>query len=218
MTDVNLITTAEFQAYAPEIDISQYTEPTLSGMISQASGMVSDFLDFTPVLEVITDESKRGMVTTDGDLLIFPNKIPVQSVASIGIYKGTTTVQVVLQDGAGNNRYNIDYTKRNVRVPWGEVAITGNPVFNNFFQLRGIEFYTKMTYTGGWAFSELPKAIKQATILYMRDIISRKYNPQGASRITQGAITLEFAQRKNGETSDLVADAEKLLASYRKIG
>lgn len=218
MTEVNLITTADFQAYAPEVDISQYTEPTLSGMISQASAMVSDYLDYSPVLETITDESKKGMVTTDGDLLIFPNKLPVQSVSSIGVYKGTTTVSITLTDSAGNNRYNIDYTKRNVRVPWGEVAITGNPVFNNFFQLRGLEFYTKMTYQGGWAYSELPRAIKQATILYVRDIISRKYNPQGASRISQGAITIEFAQRKDGSTSDLVSDAQKLLQTYRRIG
>lgn len=218
MISVNLITTQDFRNYAPEVDLSQYTEPTISGMISQASAMVEDFLEYTPVLETITDESKKGMVTTDGDLLIFPNKIPVRSVSSIGIYKGTTVVSITLTDGAGNARYNIDYTGRNVRVPWGEVAITGNPVFNNFFQLRGLEFYTKMTYQGGWAMSELPKSITNATILLVREILARKYNPQGATRITQGAITLEFSDRKGEGVSDLVADAKRLLAPYKRVG
>lgn len=217
MTDYNLITIDEFKAYAPEVDLTQYDDPTISGMISQASKMSSDYLLYTPILESISAEVTDSHVTTEGDLIIYTQKLPIVSVSEVKIMKGTTEVGLGLTNSAGELRYNIDYAKRYIRYPYGEVSLEGDFLFTNFYSLRGNQFYTKTTYTAGWSFEELPVSIKQATSLFMRNILSRRMNTSGAKRITQGGITMEYWDRKDSK-SDLEVDAYRLLQPYRRIG
>ena len=217
MTDINIITTTEFAQMAPEISTSQYTDATVSGFISSASKMVSDYLEYSPYAEDIVEELKSGMVTTEGDLIIYPNKIPVISVSAIKLAKGSSSGDVSLTlTESGNAKYNIDYTKRTIRFPYGELTLQGTPVFTNFFNLRGVQFFTKLSYRGGFEVSELPQTIKLATVLFTRDILSRSTNTSGAKRISQGGISLEYSERDG--KSDLVVDAERLLRPYRRIG
>lgn len=218
MTDYNLITVSEFASYAPEVDTSRYDAPTISGMISQASKQVSDYLEYTPYAEDVVDELARGYVTTEGDLLIFPAKIPIQSVSAIAVSKGTVTIPLNLTVG-GQNRYNIDYTQRNIRYAYQEISMQGQVVFTNFFQLRNTQFYTKISYRGGWEVDELPSVIKKATILFMRDTISAQYNPMGANSLRQGAVSFSFGTGgANGmQESKFLQDAKKLLNPYRRI-
>jgi len=218
MTEVNLITVADFSAYALEIDLSQYTDATISGMISQASQRVSDYLMYSPVAEDIVDELKVAHITSDGDLVIYPNKLPIQSLSSISITKGATSVSLNLQAGNGVNKYNIDYTKRKILYPYGEITLQGVPLFTDFYALKGTHFYTKISYQGGWPLSELPATIKEATILFMREIMARRMNTTGANEISQGGITLKFGTGRSEAKSDLVLDAERLLGDYRRIG
>lgn len=217
MIDVNLITAAEFSAYAPEVDISKYNSTTISGMISQASKQVSDYLMYSPIAEDIVDEMRQGRITTDGDLLIFPSKLPVQSVASISLSKGTTSLALTLSVG-GVNKYNVDYSKRKILFPGSEIALNAAPTFINLYSLKSTQFFTKISYQGGWPLSELPNTIKQATILYMREILSRRFNTTGANEISQGGVTLKFGTGRSERKSDLIADAEQLLGPYRRIG
>lgn len=214
MTDNNLITVTEFANYAPDVDTSKYTEPTISGMISQASKAVSTYLGYTPLAEDITDELKEAVITIDGDLLIRPQKTPIQSVSTIKIAKGATDVTLTIVDGSGTPKYNIDYTKRSILYPYNEITLQGVPVFTDFYALRGSHFYVKLTYRGG--FEVLPADIQQATVLIMQDIIGQRYNQVGAKRLTQGGITFEFSQSSDGE-SELVKKAKKLLNPYRRI-
>lgn len=214
MTDYNLITVSEISELAPDLDLSAYTDPTLSGMISGASKQVSDYLRYTPIVENIVDELKDGKITSEGDLLIYPEKIPVVSVSSVELTKGTSTVTVSLSDGE-NNRYNIPVNRRHIRFNYSDVLLAGNPVVLDVYSLRNTQFYIKYSYRGGYEVSALPYVFKQATVLYLRDALSRTQNPSGAKRISQGGISLEFSQ-KNGK-SDLVEDAERLLAPYRRV-
>lgn len=216
MTDSNLITIAEFQAEAPEVDLARYTTETISGMITKASKMVSDYLLYTPLQETITDETKQARITSEGDLLIYPEKIPVASVSSIALFKGATSISLTLTDGSGNNKYNIDVTQRTIRYPWGEITLQGVPIFTDFYALRGTHFYTKITYVGGYTSANLPPTIKKATMLYLRDLLSRAQNTAGAKKISQGGITMEWMQKEG--KSDLVEDAERMLRNYRRIG
>lgn len=216
MTDLNLITVAELALYAPDLDTSRYDATTISGLISGGSKMATDFLQFTPLAEDIANELKEAKITTDGDLLIFPAKIPIISISSLSISKGSTDISVTLTNSAGDPKYNIDYNRRHVRFPYGEITLSGVPIFTDFYALKSTQFYTKMSYRGGFEVSALPMPIKQAVVLYMREQITRSFNSSGATRISQGGISLEFAQKEG--KSDLVRDAERLLAPYRRIG
>lgn len=215
MTDYNIITVTELGQFAPEIDTALYDAPTISGLISQASKVATDYLEYTPFAEDIVDEVKQGMVTVDGDLLIFPAKLPIISVSSISIFRGATTVSLNLQSG-GVNKYNIDYTARHIRYPYEEITLQGTPVFTDFYSLRSAQFYTKASYRGGWEPSSLPGSIKQAVVLLTKDLLTSQYNKMGATRTSQGAVSFEFRDRF-GE-SKLKQLAYKLLNPYRRIG
>lgn len=216
MTDYNLITVTEFQANVPELDLSQYDAPTISGMISRASKMVSDYLLFTPLQETIVDEVKTAMIDSMGDLVIFPNKIPVVSVSGISIMKGATTVEINLLDGNNTPKYNVDYSGRHIRYPNGELTLQGVPIFTDFMALRGTQFYTKITYTAGWTPSSLPQTIKEACYLFMRDIVSKKFNITGATELSQGGVSYRFSNSSG--KSKFQTEAEKLLNPYRRVG
>lgn len=211
----NLFTVTEFSQYAPEVNTTQFTEPTISGMISQASQRVSDYLEYSPILEVIVDEVKKGFVKTNGDLFIKPAKIPVVSVEEINIFKGSQEIQLVLQN-AGVNKYNVDYNGRSIIYPYYEFDGTGSIWISDFLSLKGTDFYIKMSYTAGWTFQTLPQTIKQAAMLYMRDILSNNSNPLGATSISQGSLSFSFGNSRY--SSKLVNEAQRLLAPYKRIG
>jgi len=217
MTDSNIITVTEFGQFAPEVDTSKYDAPTLSGMISAASKIATDYLEYTPFAEDIANEVVQGLITTEGDLLIFPKKLPIQTVSAISITRGATTVALTITNGAGVNKFNIDYTQRNIRYPYQEITLQGVPVFTDFYSLRGRQFYTKVSYRGGWEPSALPGSIKQAVVLLMKDLVSGQYNQMGANRLRQGAVEFEFGSTGMGE-SKLVKDAKRLLGPYRRVG
>lgn len=218
MTYTNLITTTEFANLAPEVDTSQYTEPTLSGMISQSSRQVADYIGYSPIAEDVVDEVRESRVSLEGDLVVYPVKIPVISVSTIKISKGSPQgdLSLTLTDSSGA-KYNIDFTGRAIRFPSGELALTGSPAFTNFYNLRGQQFYTKLSYRGGYEVSNLPDVIKLATVLFTRDNLSRSMNSSGANKISQGGISLEFSDRKDSK-SDLIVDAERILRPYKRIG
>lgn len=220
MTDNNLITVAEVGQYAPEIDTSQYSAPTISGMISQASKVVSDYLMFTPFAEDIVNEVKQARITTEGDLLIFPEKLPIATISAIAITKGTTTAALSLTDGAGNARYNIDYTRRHIRFAFVDMIFSNTPVLINPYDLRYNTFYVKMSYRGGWEVASLPAVIKQATLLILRDIFANQNNPMGANSIRQGSLSFSYSSGFGaGQTeSKFIKDAKRLLNPYRRIG
>lgn len=215
MTNLNLITVTDFQNYAPEVDITQYSNATVSGMINQASQIASDILQYTPLAEDIVAEIGEGRITTEGDLIIFPAKVPVQSVASISLKKGTTEVNLTLTDGAGNNRFNLDWQKRNIRYPNYEFSTNSAGLLTNFWSLRGTQFYYKMNYRGGFEVSELPSSITQAVILIVRDIIAQRANATGADSISQGGISFTYGGQ--GGESVFMKQAKKILGDYRRI-
>jgi hypothetical protein len=218
MTNVNLITVAEFTGSAPDVDVSQFDNPTLSGMISTASQMVADYLQYTPVAEIVVSEEVQGRIASNGDLVIYTKKVPIQSVASISILNGATSVSLTLTNGSGVNKYNIDYTQRRIVIPYQEILLQGTPIFTNFYALRGRSFLTNITYTGGWPLTEVPATIKQAVILFMRDLLSKRYNQSGAQRLSQGGLSMEFSSGMNMGESQLVKEAKRLLNPYRRIG
>lgn len=216
MTNLNIITVTDFQNYAPEVDISAYSGATISGMISQASQIASDILQYTPLAEVIIGEIGEGRITTEGDLIIFPAKVPVQSVSAIHLVKGTTDVTLTILDGEGNPRYNIDWQKRHIRYPNYEFSTQTAGLLTNLWSLRGRQFYYKLDYRGGFEVSELPASITHAVVLIVRDIISQRSNPTGADSISQGGISFSYSSGGTGDSA-YMKEAKKILGDYRRI-
>lgn len=216
MVDVNIISQDQFASFAPEVDLSQYNAPTISGMIGMASAMVSRYLQYNPVAETITNEVKNGIIGTQGDLIIYPAKVPIISVTGISIFKGATSIALNLLDGNGTPKYNIDYLARSLRFPFAEITLQGTPIFTNFYSLRGTQFFTKFSYRAGFEAYAIPADIQLATVLYMREILMRRYNTVGAQEVRQGGLDFKFSLTTS--KSDLVMDAERLLNPYRRIG
>lgn len=217
MTDSNLLTVTELGQYAPDLDLTKYDNPTISGMISAASKEVSDYLEYTPYAEDINNEIGQGHVSSEGDLIVYPQKIPILTVSSLALVKGTTELTLQLQDSSNNDRFNIDFNKRNLRMSSDEALFSGTVTITDFLQLRGVQFYTKISYRAGWEVSNLPQTIKQATILFFRDMNSSQFNPTGATSLSQGQVSFGFGGVSYKE-SKLVKDAKRLLGPYRRIG
>ena len=216
MEHINLITTTEFANLAPEVDTSRYTDATLSGKITQASRMADDYLGYSPNAESITEELRESTIDSNGDLIIRPAKLPIISVSAITLSKGSSSgdVALTLTEG-GNARYNVDFSGRYIRFPYAGISSLGVPTFMNFYELRGKQFYTKLSYRGGYEDGDLPEVIKLATVLLTREIIARAMNTAGAKKISQGGISIEYSARDG--KSDLVIDAERMLRPYRRI-
>lgn len=220
-TDLNLITVSEFASFAPEVDTTRFDSPTISGIISQASRQVSDYLQYSPLAEDIVNEIKTAKITTEGDLLIFPEKLPIATVTAITLTKGTSNIDLELTDSGGNTKYNIDFTRRHIRFPVVEMVFQGQTTVLNPWDLKYSQFYVKLSYRGGYEVSELPSTIKQATVLLTKDIISNQYNQMGANRLRQGLVEFDFRSglgNSGDGVSKFVKDAQRLLASYRRIG
>ena len=213
MNTANYITVQSFKDYNPGIDTSQYTDTTISGMITQASSWVDNYLGYSLPSETIVNEITNGYVTSDGDLAIFTKKMPIISVEAIDIIKGTDTITLTLTDTGGATRYNIPDSKNRILYPGSELAYSGSSVVTTFFQLKGTDFFTRTDYTAGY--TTVPSGIVDAVTLLVKDIITRNLNPSGATRLTQGAITYAF-EEKTGE-SDNVKDAKAILNNYTRM-
>jgi len=210
----NYIDVTEIASYNPNLDTSLYTTTTLSGLITRASTWIDNYLNYTLPLETITLEKQEGRVDSDGNLVIFTQKIPIVSVEAINIVKGTQTVALSLLDGT-TPRYDILNTARKSQIifPNNQLALSGASRIRTFYDLRGIRFYTTVSYTAGY--QTIPEDIKQATLLLVTDMIASNINSIGASSVSQGGVSYTFAQNSGGD-SDKVQDAKQILNNYKR--
>jgi len=207
------ISTQDFKAYNPEIDITLYTSTTLSGIITQASAYIDDFLGYSLLREDISNEKCSGMVDADDNLVIYTNKRPLNSVSSVKIVKGTYSGTVALTS-SGKATYDIPTTKDRIIFPGADVTLETVSIID-WGALRTTSFFTEISYNAGYYGYEIPQPIQRACALLTMDILVRKQNIAGASEIRQGGISMRFAE-KTGE-SDLVKDAHALLAPYQIV-
>ena len=217
MTSVPYISVTEFKQYNPEIDFSNYTDPTISGMIQRASAQIDNFLQYSLTIEDVTNETNEAMVSSNGNLVIYTRKFPVQSVASISLKLGTVHLDLNLTDGSGNPRYDIPSRGRSITYPYQEISMTGVFSIRNFLQLRDREIFSKIAYRAGY--ETIPDDIKDACNLWTKDIFIRQANPMDIRSVNQGGIAMSFRDRggdlDNGD-STWIKQAKSILQSYRK--
>jgi hypothetical protein len=205
---MNYVSTATFKEYYPEVDVSRFSDATLSGIITQASARVDSFVEYTFDVENVVDEKSDGYVNSIGDIVIFPRKRPINSVSAISIVKGTFDTAVSLTSG-GENLYDIPTTKDRIVIPGDSLTLNAVSILDTQ-ALRTNQFFTKISYNAGY--TTIPSDVQQATMLYALDILSRRNNLSGATSVSQGGISITYSDNKG--RSDFVKDAEELLAGY----
>lgn len=211
----NYISVNDLHTYAPEVYTSisgMYSETTLSGIIGRASSMVNSYLGYTLPVETLTEKTE-GVVDTDGNLVIYPRKRPIESFSAVRIKKGNDEIVLTLES-AGAQKYDIPEPRVRFVYPNAELSTTGVSTIANFYELRTTTFFAEYTYRAG--FETIPEDIKEAATLFVREILSRRSNTVGASRISQGGLSISYESR-GGNKSDLVSDAENILGPYRRL-
>lgn len=211
----NYITTTELTAYAPEMDLSGYSSPTLSGIIARASAQVDNICDVDGFdFVAVTDETSRSIITSYGELVIPVKRPPVSNVTDITLKKGTYTTSLILTD-SGETVYEIPDGGRRIHYPDSFLDTTGTLVAGangRILSLKGSNVFCKVSYQGGY--QNIPEAIKQATTLLVRDIVSARNNQDGLSGFSQGSYSVNYATDSSGK-SKLYKEAEALLQGYK---
>lgn len=214
MNAVNYISTAEFQSFNPDLDFSQLSDPTISGMIQRASAVADSYIEYSMGIEDIVAEDNEAVVNSRGNMVIFTRKVPIVSVSSIQLRLGTVSMDLSLTDGAGNNRWSMPSRASYIVYPFQEISLTGTLSVRNFYDLRQNDFFVRISYRAGY--ETIPADFKDAVNLIAREIMQRQSNPAGASSITQGAISLSF-DRDSDKIPATLRQARDLLDHYRKV-
>lgn len=212
MNSAPYISVTDFQNMNPEMDFSQYTPTTISGMIVRASAWVDNYLQYSLSIEDIVEEKSEAAIDSEGNLRIFTQKMPVQSVSSLKLKLGTSVLDFSLTDGAGQPKYEIPTRGTYVLYPQQEIALTGNFSIRNFTYLRGRTIFSVISYRAGY--ETIPQAIRDAVNLKTKDIFIRQANPLDVKSVQQGAISYDFRDRDETGESDMEKDAKRLLEEY----
>lgn len=193
----NLITEAELAQYAPDLDTSSYT--TTSGLITRASELVRNYCDVDGfIYSTVTDERDRAYINTSGELIIAPRRAPVQQgdMISIELEVGDVEQTLTLSD-SGVSRYKALIDEKLIIYPSNYLIAHGTGLFA--FRSKGI--ISKISYVGGY--EVIPASLKEATVLYVRHLVTRAYNPTGAQQFSQGSYsqTMPVARLSAGQST-----------------
>lgn len=198
------------------LDIGSTFTTQIEDWIATAEVWVNNYTGYTTasgiMMEEITDEvAETASIDADLNLVINPRKVPIDSVTSISLVKGTDSLDLSLTTG-GSNRYQLPEPKHSIVYPSSELSLSGTSIISNFADIRNTKFFCKLTYRAGY--STVPAPIRLATVNVASDYIMRHANKEGLESITQGRITKVWARRMGGE-SDFMQDAKELLNPYR---
>lgn len=220
LTKGDYISITDFKAQAPEVDVSQYTDATLSGFITSASRQIDRWLNIPASLTIehIADEKSESHIDADGNLIVWPKKIPIVTISGISIVKGTDTIDLDLENTAGNPRWDIiDDTQ--IAYPQQALAMTSVSIIGSFGSIAQTRFYTELDYQAG--FQDIPEDIQDATVLWVRDMVgTRPANPTGASEIRQGGVAIKYGsgvRTTEAHDSDMIRDAKERLRPYKRV-
>lgn len=210
----SIITKQDIIDFAPELDLSGYSDVTISGMCAQATKHAENYCNVSAFdFGQNVDETDRAYISNDGELVISVRRRPIVSVQSISLVKGGFSTSLVLTAGDGTNLYQIPYPNNKLVFPNSYFYLTGTYLAggsSQLYTLRGAKVFYKMTYYGGW--QNIPADLKYAAILYFRDILSKRSNPGGLQSFSQGSYSETSSTDKSGR-SNLVKEAEDVLSN-----
>ena len=208
----SILSATDIANYAPELDLSQYSTATISGMASQATNRAVQFCSvngFDQVQEI--DEMDKAYISNDGELVVSVRRRPIVTIQSVSLVKGGFSTSLNLTGADGNPLYQIPSPRSKFVFPNSYFYLTGTYLAggsSQLYTLRGAKVFYKMTYTAGY--SPIPDDLKFAVILYFRDIVAQAKNPQGLQGFTQGSYSEQYGSNAEGK-SKLVLQAEDAL-------
>lgn len=193
-----ILSKADIQAYAPELDLSSYTDATISGMLLIAEKRAAQFASVAGFdLQAVTNETSRAFINNDGELVISVKRRPIVSVTSISLQKGGFSTSLNLTDTNGTQLFQIPDERHKLVFPNSYFYLTGTYLAGGSSQLltlRGAKTFYNMSYVGGY--QNPPEDLKYAIMLYFRDALAKR----GAISTTTGAQISSFSQGSYSET------------------
>lgn len=208
----SIITKSDIANFAPELDLSEFSDTTISGMCSQATKRAEGFCNVSAFdFGQTTDETDRAYISNDGELVVSVRRRPIVSISSVSLIKGGFSTTLNLTDTNGNNLYQIPYPGYKFVFPNSFFYLTGTYLAggsSQLYTLRGAKVFYKMTYYGGY--QTIPDDLKYACVLYFRDIFAKKSNPAGLQSFSQGSYSETASSDRSGR-SNLVKEAEDVL-------
>lgn len=214
----NILTKADIQNYAPELDLSVYNDTTISGMISQATERAAGYCNVAGFdFQAVTNETDRAYISNEGDLTISVRRRPIVSVNSISLVKGGFSTSLTLTASGTGNLYQIPYGNTKLVFPNSYFYLTGTYLAggaSQLYTLRGARVMYQASYAGGY--QTIPDDLKYAVSLYFRDIYSKRgaIGQSGASisSFSQGSYSENYVQNNDKVgRSAYVKEAEDVL-------
>ena len=182
----NLITQAELESYAPDLDLTQYNATTISGMINRASKRLAKMAGVEGFFTAsVSAETDRARINASGELIISFRRRPVAQggVSAIALKTVDVNQDLTLQSG-GSDIYFIPAGGRYLIYPSNYLISHGTGLIS----LRNANLLYEVSYTGGYAtdIADIPSDLKEATTLMIRD---SQYNPAGLKSFSQGSYS-----------------------------
>ena len=208
----NLITQTELEQYAPDLDLSQFSSATISGMISRASNKVKNFCHVDGFFKTaVTSERDRANINPQGELVISFRRRPVQDgdVTAIRLVTVDINQELTLELENDEGRYYFIPDPKTYLVYPSNFLISHG---TGLISLESADLFYEVDYIGGYAtdIADLPPELKEATTLYLRSMVNKRLNPTGATGFSQGAISMNFGSNKDGKDQN-VQEAESIL-------
>ena len=183
---MNYISIQDFKAQYPSVDVTLFSDVTLSGFVTKASADIDDFLGYTLLREDVANEKCSGMVDSDNNLIIYTTKRPINSVSSVQIVKGTYSGTVALTS-SGKATYDIPSTEDRIVFPGADITLETVSIID-WAALRTTNFWTLVSYNACYYGYEIPQPIQRACAFLTMDILARKQNIAGHRRLDRAAF------------------------------
>lgn len=190
---------------------------SLADQIVDASAWLESEFTFQPLFqqaytgEILPMPSMQAAFDNQNMLVFRPKHFPVISVSSIVLY-----LQQANPTTFDATQAFIDANQQTVRVPNLQATGTTQVYYPNRFMSRTRNMWLTIGYTAGFLPAALPPDIRQAVILLVSAILSRRQNPTGADQIQFADKHLVATLR--GDTSGeslLVKEAKKKASKYK---
>ena len=142
----NLITQAELESFAPDLDLSTFSQATISGMINRASKIISNYCDVDGFFKAaVTSERDRALISPNGDLTISFRRRPVQDgdISDLRLVGVGMSQSLTLEDN-GNRVYFIPNPKTYVIYPSNYLISMGRGLLH----LDSSDLFYEIDYTG----------------------------------------------------------------------
>jgi len=201
----NLITAQEVSDYLPDLDLSSFSAPTISGMISRASQYVIGYCEVDGFLKTaVTSEREKTRINPEGDLIVSFRRRPVEqgAVSALRLKTVESAIDLSLTGSSGSDIYYIPTGGAYMVYPSNFLIALGYGLLS----VRYANTRYEVDYTGGY--DAIPADIKEATSLIFRNMATRKIMPGGATSFRQGNFSVSVS---NDGVSPLIKEAQEIL-------